>query len=273
MHDTITAALGLAQGPLFRFAFALAVLGLLRLALLGLSGMVAAYVTDRDRSVFRGKVRLRAEWSILPSVVLHRVGLIHSRAMYLYHLALCCISLVFRVLVIVLPVFLVAHEYLWERGLGFSWPSLQSRTADVLAIVTIVSGGVLFLGRIYSPVLRRLEPAWAFFKPLLLLAPLITGVLARHPTWSPLGYYSTLLLHVLSAAGALILIPFARLLSNMHIRLTALIPEAAWRTTPQSDAKRVPPAAIRKASETERLLPEAMQAADELDAAAAVVRR
>jgi hypothetical protein len=236
MHDAVITALGVAQGPLFRFAIALAVLGLLRLALLELSGIVAAYVTDRDRTVFWRKIRLHLLWSLFPSTIIHGARPFHSRAMYAYQSVLYCMSLLFRVLVVVLPIFLVAHVYLWERGLGVSWPSLPTRMADILSIATIVSGAVVFLGRIYSPVLRAIEPPWTFFRPLLLLAPFITGVLARHPTWSPMSYYATLLLHVLSAAGVLALIPFARLLSGMHTRLTEIVPDSAWRTKPKDDA-------------------------------------
>ncbi|HVP11015.1 MAG TPA: hypothetical protein VMV94_07490 [Phycisphaerae bacterium] len=237
MHNATTSALNVAQGPLFRFAFALAVLGLARLALLGLSGMVAGYVTAGDRAVFRRKLRLHLLWSICPSMVINTVRPFGSRAMYAYHVFLCCTSLLFRFLVVVLPVFLVAHVYLWERALGISWPSLPSRLADILSITIIVSGVVLFLGRIYSPALRTLEPPWTFFKPVLLLVPFITGMLVRHPTWSPMSYYGMLLLHVLSAAGVLILIPFTRLLSNMHTRLRALVPDAAWRPAEEDDAK------------------------------------
>jgi hypothetical protein len=213
----------------------LAALGLLRLAVLGVSDCVAAHVTDRDRSAFRRKVRLHMLWFVFPSIIIHGVRPFRSGAMYVYHLAVCCISLLFRVLVVFLPVFLVSHVYLWERGLGATWPSFPSRVADVLSVMTIVSGATIFFARVYSPVLREVEPPWTFFKPLLLLVPFITGMLARHPTWSPMSYHATVLLHALSAAGVLALIPFARLLSNMHAPLTDFVPQAAWRTSTEGE--------------------------------------
>lgn len=235
MQDAITFALKIAQGPVFRFAFAIAVLGLLRHALLGFSGAVAAFATEPSRAAGWWKIREHALWSLFPSIIIHRIRPFSSRAMYAYHLALCGIRLLFHTLVVVLPIFMVAHVYLWERALGVSWPSFPNRLADALSIVIIVSGAAMFFGRVYSPVLRSLEPPWTFFKPLLLLFPFLTGFLARHPTWSPVSYYSTLVVHVLSAACVLALIPFARLLSDMHTTLSALIPEAAWRTTPAAD--------------------------------------
>lgn len=226
-------ALRVAQGPLFRFAFALAVLGLVRLALLCLSGIVAAYVTDRERAVFWRKTRQHALWWVFPSVVANQARRFRSQALYVYHLGLDGVAFLFRALVVILPTFMVAHVYLWERALEVSWPALPGAVADVLSVITIVCGVTLFLGRIYSPVLRAIEPLWSFFKPLLLLVPFLTGTLACHPTWSPLDYHVMLLMHVLSAAAVLALLPFARLLSSVHTRLTTLVPEAAWRTGPE----------------------------------------
>jgi hypothetical protein len=242
MHEAITLALRIAQGPVFRFAFALAVLGLARLALLGVSDIVAAYVTERDRAAFWRKVRLHALWWLFPSVVLSGVRPFRSSASYTYHVALNAVSLLFRTLLVILPTFMVAHVYLWERALGVSWPALPGGLADGLAILTIVCGATLFLGQVYSPVLRALEPTWSFFKPLLLLVPFLVGTLARHPTWSPLDYDVVMLLHVLSAAAVLALLPLARLLVSLHTRLEQLLPEAAWRAgsgrEPQAAAER-----------------------------------
>jgi hypothetical protein len=237
MHETITFALHVAQGPLFRFAFALAILGFARLALLGVSDMVAAYVTDRDRAAFWRKIRQHALWWVFPSVIVNRARPFRSWASYTYHIGLGGVALLFRTLVVILPTFMVAHVYLWERALDVSWPAFPGSLGDGLSVITIVAGVLLFLGRVYSPVLRAIEPPWAFFKPLLLLVPFFTGILARHPTWSPLDYHVMLLIHVLSAAAVLALLPFARLLSSMHTRLTTIVPTASWRTGSAAVAK------------------------------------
>ncbi|MBK9127736.1 MAG: hypothetical protein IPM13_08030 [Phycisphaerales bacterium] len=229
MDDTTALALRIAQGPVFRFGLALALLGLARLALLALSDLTAAWVTDANRSVVWRKVRQHVGWQLFPSLVLHAARPFRSRGLYAYHVALDAVSLVFRTLVVLLPIFLVAHVYLWERALGVSWPALPGAIADVLSIVALVSGAAVFLGRIYSPVLRKLEPTWSFFTPPLLLLPFLTGILTRHPTWSPLDYHFVLLIHVLSAAAVLALLPFARLLSSLQVRLTTILPQAAWQ--------------------------------------------
>jgi hypothetical protein len=227
MDNSILVALETAQGPGFRFALALAVLGLLRWLLLGASDLTAALAAEPDRGRLWHKLRLRLVWIAFPTLILHRVGHLSSAGQFLYHTFFSCVSLLFRICVILVPVFMVAHVHLWERALGISWPTFPGTAADTLSYVTIVTGFLLFLGRLYSSPLRALDPPWAFFKPLVMLAPFVTGVLAMHPRWCPVDYHVMLLAHVLSACVVIALLPFAKLFS-LQIRLTQVLPEAAW---------------------------------------------
>jgi hypothetical protein len=220
--------LEIAEGPLFRFAFALLVLGLLRGALLAGWNTVGAWLTAQDAAVFRQKLRLRILWVIFPITVLRRAWPGRPRGVLVYYFIMSGIGLAFRTGIVAVPAFMAAHVYLWERGLGLTWPALPGHVADRLAQLTIAAGLIWFLGRLYAPPLRRIEPGWTFLKPLILLLPLVTGVLAVHPTWSPVDYHVIRLLHVVSAAAVFVLIPFARMLAGMHAPLTRWLPEAAW---------------------------------------------
>ncbi len=236
MHTTVLTWLDVARGPLFRFAFTLMVLGMARIIALGCSDMVGAYLTTTDRAAFWHKVRLRILWLTFPSLVLHRLRPQCRGGMLAYHVALCFASMVFRIVAIILPAFLVAHVYLWKRGIGLTWPVLSGSSADLLAWVVIGLGVALFFGRLCSPALREIDPPWSFLKPLILIVPFITGVLAMHPTWSTVDYHVMLLLHTLSGIVVLVLVPFTRLLTCMHRPLTWLMPEAAWQgLTPRDD--------------------------------------
>lgn len=229
-EESILVALRIVRGPVLRFALALALLGLARHALLALSDLVAAYVTTADRREIWSNVRLRLTWRILPSVVLRTAGRLRGPVEWFWLLLLDVLSLIYRAGVLLVPTFMVAHVYLWERSLGVAWPAFGVRTADVLSLLTIGAGAVLLLGRVYSPALRAIEPPAAFFKPLIVLAPLCTGVLAMHPTWCPVDYHAVLLLHVLWASLALALWPFARLLAPVHTQLTSVLPQTRWRS-------------------------------------------
>jgi len=246
VSSTVLTWLNIARGPLFRFAFTLMVLGMARVIALGCSDMIGAFVTATDRTVFWRKVRLRICWLTFPTLVLHQLRPQCGGAMRLFHIALCFASMVFRIVAIVLPALLVAHVYLWKRGIGLTWPVLSGGVADTLAWIVIGLGIALFFGRLCSPVLREIDPPWSFLKPLILIVPFVTGVLAMHPTWSSVDYHVLLLLHTLSGVIVLVLVPFTRLLTCMHRPLTFVMPEAAWQgLSPRDDAMspRTPPAA------------------------------
>jgi hypothetical protein len=240
VNQSVLPALDFANGPVLRVAIGLLVLGVVRALLLQLSDTIAAYLTLQDKRVFRRKLGMRALWSVFPSVVLQKARPGGSTGMFAYHFTLCCLSLILRLGVIIVPTLMVAHVYLLDRALGIRWATLPGDTTDVLAVVTIVAGVLLFLGRLYSPLVRHVEPAWSFFKPLILIAPFLTGFLAMHPQWSPLDWHFVMLLHVLSACAVLVLIPFGQLLTGMLTRLTGLVPEAEW-LPPDSATGPTPP--------------------------------
>jgi hypothetical protein len=73
-----------------------------------------------------------------------------------------------------------------------------------------------------------MEPPWAFTKPLIVLVPFASGMLAMHPTFSPLDYHTIRLVHASSAALVFIMIPFSRLLNPVHVPVTEVQPELAW---------------------------------------------
>ena len=228
MDESTTLLLRLAEGPLFRAAFAVLVLGGLRALFLAVSDTTAAFLTTPNKEEFWRKFRMRWLWLVFPTLVERRQRYAGRGGLFIYHMVLCCASLVFRLGLVLVPTFMVAHVYPWERGLGWSWPALPGAAADAMALVTIIAGAVLFLGRLYSPLLRFYEPAWTFFKPLILLVPFISGFLAMHPAWSPVDYYVVRLVHILSASVVFVMIPFTRMLTCVHTPLTRVVPEAAW---------------------------------------------
>ena len=240
MDPSLQRVLGFLEGPLFRFAFALMVLGVLRNALLSLAETVGSYLVLDSKPEFWRRARLRILWHVFPPIVLRRLQVGGLRIHQPYHAFLYFVSLVFRLGVVLVPTFMAAHLYLWERAWKIAWPALPGGLADILAIITVISGCTLFLGQLYSGFLRATQPAWTFFKPLILLLPFLTGVLAMHPTFSPADYHVVMVIHTLSAAAAFVLVPFARLLSGIHTPLEQLFPQCAWRITDSRAAAQIP---------------------------------
>ena len=218
MNETVESMLEFARGPLFRFTFALMVLGLVRLVGLTVYGAVRTYMLAGDKRLLWPIIRQRTLWALLPFSRLSR-----TRAAY------SVVSFVFHVGLIVVPVFVFAHVYLWERGVGISLPALPPHLADLLTIVTVVAAVALLVGRIGSPLSRTLSRAQDYAWPLLLIVPFISGFFAAHPTWCPVSYQVMLLIHVLSAELIFVLIPFSKIAHCVLIPFSQLVSDLGWR--------------------------------------------
>ncbi len=114
----------------------------------------------------------------------------------------------FHVCLLGVPIFLLAHNTLWQEAYGISLPSLPDSLADVLTVLFVISALVLLVRRIVRPEVRILSTAWDYFLLVLTSAPFVTGFLAYHQ----IGPYKlTLILHILLAEILLIVIPFSKL--------------------------------------------------------------
>jgi nitrate reductase gamma subunit len=114
----------------------------------------------------------------------------------------------FHVCLLGVPIFLLAHNTLWQEAYGISLPSLPDSLADVLTVLFVISALVLLVRRIVRPEVRILSTAWDYFLLVLTSAPFVTGFLAYHQ----IGPYKlTLVLHILLSEILLIVIPFSKL--------------------------------------------------------------
>jgi nitrate reductase gamma subunit len=106
------------------------------------------------------------------------------------------------------PLFLDAHNTMWDEAFGLSLWSIPDVLADVMTIILIASAIFLIIRRIWRVEVRILTSVWDYALLILTTAPFITGFFAYHQ-WGP--YETLLILHILSAQVLLILIPFTKL--------------------------------------------------------------
>jgi len=118
------------------------------------------------------------------------------------------VFLVFHICLLGVPLFLNAHNMLWDESFGVSLWSMSDQLADILAMVVVGCGVFLFIRRLIRPEVRILTSAWDYTLLILTLAPFVTGVMAYHH-WGP--YELILILHILFSEILLILIPFSKL--------------------------------------------------------------
>jgi len=115
---------------------------------------------------------------------------------------------IFHVCLFIVPLFLLAHNTLWNESFGVRLWSFPDRVADYLTILMIGAATFLFARRLALPEVRILSTPWDYILLVLTVLPFLTGFLAYHQV----GPYQLLLvLHILCAEILIIIIPFTKL--------------------------------------------------------------
>lgn len=118
------------------------------------------------------------------------------------------IFFVFHICLLAVPLFLLAHNTMWDEAFGVSLWSMPDGLADVLTMVFMASVVLLVSRRLIRPEVRILTTPWDYTLLILTLMPFVTGFMAYHQ-WGP--YQTMLILHILFAEILLIIIPFSKL--------------------------------------------------------------
>jgi len=117
-------------------------------------------------------------------------------------------AFIFHITLLAVPLFLDAHNILWDESWGISLWSLPDALSDVLTITLLVSIIFLVIRRMVRREVRILTETWDYVLLGLTALPFATGFLAYHQV----GPYELLMiLHLLTAEIILILIPFTKL--------------------------------------------------------------
>jgi nitrate reductase gamma subunit len=115
---------------------------------------------------------------------------------------------VFHITLLAVPLFLNAHNILWDESWGISLWSLPNGVTDTMTIILLASIIFFVIRRLVRREVRILTGIWDYALLGLTALPFLTGLLAYHQ----LGPYKTMMiLHLLSGHLILILIPFTKL--------------------------------------------------------------
>lgn len=114
----------------------------------------------------------------------------------------------FHFILLAVPLFLDAHNILWDEAFGVSLWSMPDSWADVMSVILLGCIVFLVIRRIVRKEVRILTDAWDYVLLGLTALPFLTGFLAYHQ----FGPYELMMIsHVLTAEILLILIPFTKL--------------------------------------------------------------
>ena len=215
------ALLDFARGPLFVATFLFMVFGLGRHIVLRTRDLVRVLKRTPKRDVpWKDFASTSAGWVVPVKHLISAVPIL-SIASVLFHAGL-----------VLVPVFLAAHVYLWSASIGLGLPALPAGLADVLTLLTIGCGAMLLLVRVIRKAARDLSRFQDYTLLLLVLLPFISGWFAVHPESSPLAYKTMMLLHVLSAELVFVLMPTTKLAHVVLFPFDRLSGDIFWRLVP-----------------------------------------
>lgn len=115
---------------------------------------------------------------------------------------------IFHITLLAVPLFLNAHNILWDEAWGISMWSLPDALTDAMTVILLVSMVYLIIRRIVRSEVRILTEAWDYVLLGITALPFLTGFLAYHQ-FRP--YELWMIVHLIAGEILLILIPFTKL--------------------------------------------------------------
>jgi nitrate reductase gamma subunit len=215
--------LQIARGPLLVIAFCVFFLGLLRQITLSVVEMVFSYRRAGDQAIPITVLLRRSLGWIIPVRALRGTRILYTVGSLLFHIGM-----------LITPLFLAGHVELIRRGIGFSWPALSPRFADLLTLLTLTALLFLLVFRLASTASRFLTGFQDWFLLVLCIFPFITGFLVAHPSSNPFPFTLAYLIHLLSAELLLLLVPFTKLAHVVLFPFTQISWELGWHFVPGS---------------------------------------
>jgi nitrate reductase gamma subunit len=208
--------IALARGPLFRLSLAVCLLGLAYYLGNTLAHIVRAYRQATDKQLPTGEI-VSATLRWLVPVRLLRINPLGGFA-----------SLLFHVGILLVPLFYVGHVRLWQADLPVPWPVLGSTVSDEQSLASAAGLLLLLAGRLLIAASRQLTGLADALLLAVLLALVLSGYWAAHPTASPLAPRTMVLIHMLLGNLALVLTPLTKIVHCVLYPLTQLIGELGW---------------------------------------------
>jgi nitrate reductase gamma subunit len=218
---TMDAIIEFGRGAFFRFAIAVALLGLVRQMALTVIGVVRAHARAGDRRVDWWGVVAQTFVRLNPLRYFHGPRWVYSILSQIFHVGL-----------ILVPIFYAGHIRLWERGLGFGWFSLPAWLADGLTLLTIATAVGLLVARAASQQSRAVSRMEDWAVMVLILVEFATGYLLGHPHQNPFSLDVTMLVHVYCGDVLLILTPFSKIVHCIMLPFSQFVCELGWRLVP-----------------------------------------
>jgi len=190
------------EGPLVLISFVIFLLGVLFQIYRFFS-----LTREKERVILNLNLKNQSSPQELGSQVRTLIKLL-KRTIFGTHPVVIVATCLFHILIFIVPLFLLAHNILFEAAWGIQLWSFCESTSDVLTLLVLLGGLFFLCRRVFLRQVRSITTSYDYLVLLIVLAPFITGFFATHQWFD---YRTMIFLHVLSGEIMLIIIPFTRL--------------------------------------------------------------
>lgn len=118
------------------------------------------------------------------------------------------VTFAFHVCLILVPIFLTAHVVMFSFAWGPQWASFSHNAATIMTLVVILAAVFFLVRRLMMPEVRFVTFASDYVLLAVAAAPFVTGFMANQQWFD---YETMVVIHMLSGAAMLMVIPFTRL--------------------------------------------------------------
>jgi len=119
-----------------------------------------------------------------------------------------CITFLFHLCALLVPLFFLSHIVLWFESYGFLWRTLSDGMADIMTLFVLFACIFFFARRMIIPEVKMVSQTSDFLILILIFISFLTGFLAFHQ----LGPYRPVLItHIIAGEALIAMIPFSRL--------------------------------------------------------------
>jgi nitrate reductase gamma subunit len=137
------------------------------------------------------------------------------------------VTTVFHLCLIVIPLFLLAHNILLKNTIGFAFFSFSEKTSDVLTLILLACGLYFLYRRLFVPKVKAITDGYDYLFLFLATAPFITGFLAYHQIMHE-HYKLIIALHILFGEIMLLAIPFTKFVHMLFYFVFRFVVEGEW---------------------------------------------
>ncbi len=136
------------------------------------------------------------------------------------------VTTIFHVLLVLLPVFVLGHNILWDNAFGISMVSLPEGITDIATLVIILCALVFLYRRLFCDRVKAITTWSDYLFLFLAAAPFITGYLAYNQII--LDYKLVITLHILFGEIMLMAIPFTKFVHMIYLVLVRFTVSSEW---------------------------------------------